>query len=164
MLGSVQDAEDALQDTLLAAWQGLGGFEERASIRTWLYRVATNRCLNTLRAASRRPRMDRPIPDVELPEPTGLGEVVGLQPPGRLPPPRPGSRRGARRALSPASAAPLPRPPPPGPPAPTAGAPRGRGPRRGAGTPAPPAKPAPPPPTRPPTAPGRPPPPARHND
>ena len=49
MLGSLQDAEDALQDTLLAAWQGLGGFEGRASIRTWLYRIATNRCLNALR-------------------------------------------------------------------------------------------------------------------
>jgi len=55
MLGSVQDAEDALQDTLLAAWQGLAGFEGRASIRTWLYRIATNRCLSTLRSAGRRP-------------------------------------------------------------------------------------------------------------
>ena len=48
MLGSLQDAEDAVQDTLLAAWQGLGGFEQRASIRTWLYRIATNRCLAAL--------------------------------------------------------------------------------------------------------------------
>src|SRR6478736_7802332 len=55
MLGSLQDAEDALQDTLLAAWQGLGGFEERASVRTWLYRRATNRCLSVLRSARRRP-------------------------------------------------------------------------------------------------------------
>ena len=55
MLGSLQDAEDALQDTLLAAWQGLGDFEERASVRTWLYRIATNRCLNARRTASRRP-------------------------------------------------------------------------------------------------------------
>ncbi len=55
MLGSFQDAEDALQDTLLAAWRGLVGFEGRASIRTWLYRIATNRCLNALRSASRRP-------------------------------------------------------------------------------------------------------------
>src|SRR5205809_1582695 len=51
MLGSFQDAEDALQDTLLAAWQGLGEFEGRASIRTWLYRIATNRCLNARRSA-----------------------------------------------------------------------------------------------------------------
>src|SRR5215472_10688068 len=56
MLGSAQDAEDALQDTLLSAWQGLGGFEERASLRTWLYRVATSRCLDALRSARRRPR------------------------------------------------------------------------------------------------------------
>jgi RNA polymerase sigma-70 factor (ECF subfamily) len=55
MLGSVQDAEDALQDTLLTAWQGLGGFEGRASLRTWLYRIATNVCLNARRSASRRP-------------------------------------------------------------------------------------------------------------
>ena len=62
MLGSFQDAEDALQDTLLAAWQGLGGFEGRASIRTWLYRIATNRCLNALRSASRRPAKEWDMP------------------------------------------------------------------------------------------------------
>jgi RNA polymerase sigma factor (sigma-70 family) len=50
MLGSLQDAEDALQETLLAAWLGLDGFEGRSSVRTWLYRVATNRCLNVLRS------------------------------------------------------------------------------------------------------------------
>src|SRR6476469_8550127 len=54
MLGSLQDAEDVLQDTFLSAWQGLKGFEGRASIRTWLYRIATNRCLNARRAAGRR--------------------------------------------------------------------------------------------------------------
>jgi RNA polymerase sigma-70 factor (TIGR02960 family) len=80
MLGSFQDAEDALQDTLLAAWQDLGGFEGRSSLRTWLYRIATNRCLNALRSASRRPATERDVPRVELPEPTRLGEVVWLEP------------------------------------------------------------------------------------
>jgi RNA polymerase sigma-70 factor (ECF subfamily) len=80
MLGSVQDAEDAVQDTLLAAWQGFGGFEERASLRTWLYRIATNRCLNARRAASRRPPKEWNVSGVEPPEPTRLGEVVWLEP------------------------------------------------------------------------------------
>jgi len=81
MLGSFQDAEDALQETLLAAWRGLGGFtEERASLRTWLYKIATNRCLNAMRAARRRPAKEWDVPDVEPPEPTRLGEVVWLQP------------------------------------------------------------------------------------
>ncbi|WP_406282264.1 sigma-70 family RNA polymerase sigma factor [Nocardia sp. NBC_00881] len=80
MLGSFQDAEDALQDTMLAAWQGLGGFEERASVRTWLYRIATNRCLNARRSATRRQAKEWNVPDVEPPEPTRLGEVVWLQP------------------------------------------------------------------------------------
>jgi RNA polymerase sigma-70 factor (TIGR02960 family) len=86
MLGSFQDAEDALQETLLSAWQGLGGFiEERASLRTWLYKIATNRCLNALRAASRRPAREWDVPNVKQPEPTRLGEVVWLQPyPGDL--------------------------------------------------------------------------------
>jgi len=81
MLGSFQDAEDALQDILLAAWQGLGRFdEERASLRTWLYKIATNRCLNVLRSASRRAAREWDVPNVELPEPTRLGEVVWLEP------------------------------------------------------------------------------------
>ena len=80
MLGSFQDAEDAVQDTLLTAWQGLAGFEGRASIRTWLYRIATNRCLSAHRSASRRPAKEWDIPQVEPPEPTRLGEVVWLQP------------------------------------------------------------------------------------
>src|SRR5216117_742576 len=80
MLGSVQDAEDTLQDTLLAAWQGLGGFEGRASLRTWLYRIATNRCLNARRSASRRPAREWDMPEVEPPEPTRLGEVTWLEP------------------------------------------------------------------------------------
>jgi RNA polymerase sigma-70 factor (TIGR02960 family) len=80
MLGSLQDAEDALQDSLLAAWQGLGSFEGRASLRTWLYRIATNRCLNARRSLSRRPAKEWDVPNVEPPEPTRLGEVVWLQP------------------------------------------------------------------------------------
>src|SRR5262249_21561393 len=80
MLGSLQDAQDVLQDTLLVAWQGLGAFEGRASIRTWLYRIATNRCLNALRSASRRPAKEWDIPQVEPSEPSLLGEVVWLEP------------------------------------------------------------------------------------
>ncbi|WP_457442518.1 sigma-70 family RNA polymerase sigma factor [Roseateles sp. P5_E4] len=80
MLGNFQDAEDALQDTLLAAWQGLDGFEGRASLRTWLYQIATNRCLNLRRTASRRPAKAWDVPNIEPPEPTRLGEVVWLEP------------------------------------------------------------------------------------
>jgi RNA polymerase sigma-70 factor (ECF subfamily) len=80
MLGSLQDAEDVLQETLLAAWQGFEGFEGRASLRTWLYRIATNRCLNARRSADRRPAKAWDVPGVERPEPTRLGEVVWLEP------------------------------------------------------------------------------------
>ena len=80
MLGSLEDAEDALQDTLLAAWRGLGAFEGRASLRTWLYQVATRRCLDARRAAARRPAKAWDVPHVQPPEPTRLGEVVWLQP------------------------------------------------------------------------------------
>jgi RNA polymerase sigma-70 factor (TIGR02960 family) len=80
MLGSFQDAEDALQDTLLAAWRGLSGFEGRASLRTWLYRIATNRCLDGRRSAGRRPAKEWDVPKVEPPEPTRLGEAVWLEP------------------------------------------------------------------------------------
>jgi RNA polymerase sigma-70 factor (ECF subfamily) len=80
MLGSFQDAEDVLQDTLLAAWQGFAGFEGRASLRTWLYRIATNRCLNARRSAGRRQAKEWDVPHVEPPEPTRLGEVVWLEP------------------------------------------------------------------------------------
>src|ERR1700683_4626984 len=73
MLGSFQDAEDAMQDTLLSAWQGLSGFEERASLRTWLYRIRTNRCLNARRSASRRKAKEGDVPGGEPPEPTRLG-------------------------------------------------------------------------------------------
>jgi RNA polymerase sigma-70 factor (TIGR02960 family) len=55
MLGSVPDAEDMVQESLLAAWRGIDRFEGRASLRSWLFRIATNRCLNALRSATRRP-------------------------------------------------------------------------------------------------------------
>jgi len=80
ILGSAVDSEDALQETLLAAWQGLAGFEGRSSLRVWLYQIATRRCLNALRSASRRPPMDWPPPGVDVPEPTRLGEVTWLEP------------------------------------------------------------------------------------
>ena len=69
MLGSLQDAEDAVQDTMLSAWQGLEGFEGRASMRTWLYRIATNRCLNARRAARRRPATEWDVSQFEPPVP-----------------------------------------------------------------------------------------------
>jgi RNA polymerase sigma-70 factor (ECF subfamily) len=79
--GSVQDAEDMVQETLLAAWRGLAGFEERSSVRAWLYRVATNRCLNALRDSGRRhPPPPPPNPSFEPPEPTRREEPVWLQP------------------------------------------------------------------------------------
>jgi RNA polymerase sigma-70 factor (TIGR02960 family) len=78
ILGSLQDAEDAVQETLLAAWRGLHGFEGRASLRAWLYRIATNRCLNALRSRRRRPQE---VPSmVEPPEPTRIGEPMWLEP------------------------------------------------------------------------------------
>jgi RNA polymerase sigma-70 factor, ECF subfamily len=80
ILGSIQDAEDALQETLLAAWRGLAGFEQRASVRTWLYSVATNRALNMLRAAKRRPQVELPFAEAQLPEPTRLAEPLWLEP------------------------------------------------------------------------------------
>jgi RNA polymerase sigma-70 factor (TIGR02960 family) len=78
ILGSVQDAEDLVQETLLAAWRGLEGFEGRASVRAWLYRIATNRCLNALRARSRRPREVQVMDDV--PPPTRRPEAIWLEP------------------------------------------------------------------------------------
>jgi RNA polymerase sigma-70 factor (TIGR02960 family) len=80
MLGSLQDAEDAVQDTLLAAWQGLARFEERSSVRTWLYRIATNRCLNVLRSVRRQPAREWNVPGITPPEPTRLGEAAWLEP------------------------------------------------------------------------------------
>jgi RNA polymerase sigma-70 factor (TIGR02960 family) len=81
ILGSVQDAEDTLQETLLAAWRGLGQFEERASVRSWLYKIATNRCLNALRDAGRRPVAGAAFQwSAPPPEPTRRVEPLRLQP------------------------------------------------------------------------------------
>src|SRR3984957_15867463 len=77
IVGSTHDAEDLLQETLLAAWRGLEQFEERASVRAWLYRIATNRSLDALRLRRRRPEAER-IP--QMPEPTRFSEPVWLQP------------------------------------------------------------------------------------
>jgi RNA polymerase sigma-70 factor (TIGR02960 family) len=79
ILGSLQDAEDALQETMVSAWRGLDRFEERSSLRAWLYQIATNRCLNMLRAGARRPRLATGLP-FEPPPPTRLGEVTWLEP------------------------------------------------------------------------------------
>jgi len=78
IVGSAQDAEDLLQETLLAAWRGLQQFEERASVRAWLYRIATNRSLDVLRASRRRPDDRQRM--TEMPEPTRYGEPIWLQP------------------------------------------------------------------------------------
>jgi RNA polymerase sigma-70 factor (TIGR02960 family) len=77
IVGSVQDAEDLLQETILAAWRALHRFEERASVRTWLYRIATNRSLDALRASRRRPEEGRVI---QMPEPTRWSEPLWLEP------------------------------------------------------------------------------------
>ena len=106
ILGSIEDAEDQVQETFLAAWHGITGFEARASVRAWLYRIATNRCLDVLRAARRRPAV--PVaPQPGLPEPTSSSEVIWLQPyPDvlleELPEPAPGpeARYQAKEAIS----------------------------------------------------------------
>jgi RNA polymerase sigma-70 factor (ECF subfamily) len=77
ILGSVADAEDAAQETMMAAWRGLDRFEGRASLRTWLYAIATHKCLNHLRAG-RSPVLYPP--QVPLPEPTRSGEPLWLEP------------------------------------------------------------------------------------
>jgi RNA polymerase sigma-70 factor (TIGR02960 family) len=82
ILGSVQDAEDLVQETLLAAWRGLEGFEGRASFRSWLYKIATNRCLNALRDRGRRlPELPAPPqPPPEPPKPSRIRDPIWLEP------------------------------------------------------------------------------------
>jgi RNA polymerase sigma-70 factor (ECF subfamily) len=68
MLGSPHDAEDLVQETLLRAWKALDRFERRASVNTWLYRIATNACLDELERRPRRPEPVQPFPDDRLDE------------------------------------------------------------------------------------------------
>ena len=84
MLGSLQDAEDQVQETLLSAWRGIDGFEGRSSVRAWLYKIATNRCLDEIR---RRPRHGLPSDQGEpAPDPTfdptrqPAGELLWVEP------------------------------------------------------------------------------------
>jgi len=108
IVGSVQDAEDLVQETLLAAWRGLGRFEGRASLRSWLYRIATNQCLNALRDGRRRtrPHGEPPAEAQAPPQPTRLRDPVWLEPyPDTLleglvdRSPQPGARYETREAI-----------------------------------------------------------------
>jgi RNA polymerase sigma-70 factor (TIGR02960 family) len=106
LLGSFQDAEDAFQEVMFAAWQGLANFEGRSSMRTWLYRIATNRCLNIRRSARPRSAAQPMMQPAELPAPTHFGEVLWLEPyPDALfdaadPAPGPAARYESREAIS----------------------------------------------------------------
>ncbi|WP_203231204.1 sigma-70 family RNA polymerase sigma factor [Nocardioides caldifontis] len=84
MLGSAQDAEDAVQETMVRAWQAWDSFEGRSSVRSWLYRIATNVCLDALRARNRRAMpmdLSSPVPaqtqpGAPLPETTWVGPIT----------------------------------------------------------------------------------------
>jgi len=107
VLGSAQDAEDTVQETFLAAWQHIARFEARSSVRTWLYRIATNRCLAALRSARRRQPAEVTVPAGAYPEPNATSEVMWLEPYPELllegiadTAPGPDARVEAREAIS----------------------------------------------------------------
>jgi len=98
MLGSFADAEGAVQETMLAAWQGIGGFaKERGSLRAWLYTIATSRCLNARRAASRRRAGEWDVSQFEAPVPTPRDEPAWLRNHATVMPPRTPPSRAQRR-------------------------------------------------------------------
>src|SRR5690348_18490009 len=82
MLGSIHDAEDVVQETFLRAWSGLDRFEGRSSVHTWLYRIATNACLDEL---ERRPRRPEPVAVQPFPDSRLAGPVAApiVDPGGR---------------------------------------------------------------------------------
>jgi RNA polymerase sigma-70 factor (ECF subfamily) len=83
MLGSLADADDAVQETLIRAWKGLGSWEERASLRTWLHRIATNVCIDAAAKRKRRTmptEVGAPLAAGERPRPSGDDEVPWLEP------------------------------------------------------------------------------------
>jgi RNA polymerase sigma factor (sigma-70 family) len=80
VLGSAQDAEDTVQETFLAAWQHIAGFQVRSSVRSWLYRIATNRCLGALRSARRRQPPEVTVPAGPYAEPNAASAVMWLEP------------------------------------------------------------------------------------
>jgi RNA polymerase sigma-70 factor (ECF subfamily) len=82
MVGSFDDAEDLVQDAVARAWAGRSGFDGSARFRAWLYRIATNVCLDFLRASRRRAAVvdDRPVDDAAEPSPPSLAAMPWVQP------------------------------------------------------------------------------------
>lgn len=80
MLGSYDDAEDLVQDVFLRAWRGQDGYEGRASVRTWLYKIATNACMDFLRRNLREPKRYEPVPGIDSGADEGPEFVPWLQP------------------------------------------------------------------------------------